>query len=53
MAGDGVAGGGTRGRSWEGWGAGCGRESDGDQLVGIRSPQVADTSDQSKVGKER
>ena len=48
-----VVGDGTRGRSWEGWEAGCGKGTDGGQLLlaGIRNPQVVDTSEQSKVGK--
>ena len=44
-----VVGGGTRGRRWEGWAAGCGMGIDGDQLADpVRSPQVADTSEQGK-----
>ena len=42
-----VVGDGTRGRSWEGWEAGCGMENDGGPLLlaGIRSSQVVDTSE--------
>ena len=49
-AGDGeVVGGGSRGRRWEGWAAGCGMGIDGDQLAArIRSLQVGDTSEQGK-----
>lgn len=49
-AGDGeVVGGGATGRRWEGWATGCGMGTDGDQLADpVRSPQVADTSEQGK-----
>ena len=49
-AGDGeVVGGGARGRRWEGWATGCGMGTDGDQLADrVRSPQVADTSEQGE-----
>ena len=44
-----VVDGGTRGRRWEGWAAGCGMGIDGDQLaLWIKNPQVAGTSEQSK-----
>ena len=48
-----VVGDGTRGRSWEGWEAGCGKGTYGGLLLlaGIGNPQVVDTSEQSKVGK--